>query len=86
MSSSPASCRWLSLKEALTAFVLNEYGHQGQMHIKPLHWYTACRLIIEGGFHPDDVTPHPPFAIQQRRGQPTLVITRPWRPAASVRF
>ena len=26
---------------------------QSQEHIKPLHWHIACRLVIEGGFHPD---------------------------------
>ena len=26
-----------------------------------MHWYIACRLVIEGGFLPDEIKPHPPF-------------------------
>jgi hypothetical protein len=25
----------------------------------------ACRLVLEGGFHPDDVTPRPPFVVSR---------------------
>lgn len=59
-------CQWQTLNDALTAFVKNESGHQGAAHIKPLHWYVATRLVIEGGFHPDDVTPRPPFDIERQ--------------------
>ena len=62
-------CRWVGLSEALTAFVENTAGHQGAGHIKPLHWYVACRLVIEGGFYPEDIKPHPPFRSQHRGGQ-----------------
>jgi hypothetical protein len=41
--------------------------------IKPLHWYVACRLVVEGGFDPDDVAPRPPFRIEVRRGAPYLL-------------
>lgn len=61
-------CEWVNLKGALSTFVRNETGHQGQDHIRPLHWYTACRLVLEGGFHPDEITPRPPFRIEQFRG------------------
>lgn len=61
-----AICQWVSLREALTAFVENVSGHQGSGHIKPLHWYVACRLVVEGGFSPDDITPRPPFEIRDR--------------------
>jgi hypothetical protein len=50
----------------LTAFVLNVSGHQGAEHIKPLHWYVACRLAIEGGFRPDEISPRPPFEIEKK--------------------
>ena len=30
---------------------------QSQQHIKPLHAYEAARLVIEGGFPPDDLLP-----------------------------
>jgi len=58
-------CEWQTLNDALTAFVKNESGHQGAGHIKPLHWYVASRLVLEGGFDPDDITPRPPFVVQR---------------------
>jgi hypothetical protein len=65
-------CRWTTQSQAVAAFAgfsgMTESGGQ----IKPLHWYVACRLVVEGGFHPDDVTPRPPFQIQVRRGMPHL--------------
>ncbi|WP_225008089.1 hypothetical protein [Novosphingobium percolationis] len=36
-------------------------------HILPLHWYVACRLVVEGGFDPDDIIPRPPFRVERRR-------------------
>ncbi|MEW5981446.1 MAG: hypothetical protein AB1806_03630 [Acidobacteriota bacterium] len=62
----PERCTWLGLREALAAFVRAESGTQGQKHIKPMHWYVACRLVIEGGFHPDRITPRPPFTVTRR--------------------
>ena len=38
-------------------------------YIKPLHWYVTCRLVLEGGFHPDELKPRPPFTVTRRRGQ-----------------
>ena len=64
MARQPATCEWISLHDALRAFVLCEIGHQGAGHIRPLHWYVACRLVIEGGFRPEDITPRPPFDIR----------------------
>ena len=57
-------CKWISLRQALTAFAENVSGHQGAGHIKPLHWYVSCRLVVEGGYHPDDITPRPPFVVR----------------------
>lgn len=31
-----------------------------------MRWYAACRLVLEGGFHPDAVTPRPPFMVARR--------------------
>ena len=64
MPSGPAPCEWISLSDALARFALTTSGTQGAAHIKPLHWYVACRLVIEGGFHPDDITPRPPFVVR----------------------
>lgn len=61
-----ARCEWVTLNEALTAFAANTAKTQSAGHIKRLHWYVACRLILEGGFHPDDVTPRPPFSVRQK--------------------
>ncbi len=49
---------------------------QSQRHIKPLHQYVALRLVIEGGFHPDEITPHPPLAAEVRRGIYRLVFDK----------
>lgn len=73
MPSDEAVCEWLSLEQALTAFVHNVSGHQGQGHIRPLHYYVACRLVIEGGFLPTDIIPRPPFLTEQRGSRRLLV-------------
>lgn len=59
-------CEALTLRQALEAFVLGLPSHQSARHIRRMHWYVACRLVVEGGFHPDTITPHPPFrAVKQ---------------------
>jgi hypothetical protein len=65
-------CRWVSRLEALRHFSLYGGSTQSQEHIKPLHWYVACRLVIEGGFHPDDIRPRPPFVVTSTRGRHSL--------------
>ncbi|MCC6230285.1 MAG: hypothetical protein IT432_13805 [Phycisphaerales bacterium] len=71
-ASDPGKCEWLTLQQALEAFVLNASGHQGQGHIRPLHYYVASRLVVEGGFPPSEITPHPPFRIIERSGRKIL--------------
>ena len=66
-------CRWIGLSEALDAFVSVPGKSQSQAHIRPLHWHTACRLVVEGGFHPDDIVPRPPFSVRRSRGGHVLV-------------
>ena len=61
-------CQWVSRADALTHFATYDGPTQSQQHIKPLHWYVACRLVLEGGFHPDDLKPRPPFTVARRRG------------------
>lgn len=55
-----------SLHAALTKFV-EATQTQSQEHIRPLHWHIASRLVVEGGFRPDDITPTPPFRIERVR-------------------
>lgn len=66
-------CRWTTQAEALNAFAHFTGKTQSANHIKPLHWYVACRLVLEGGFHPDDITPRPPFRVQRRSGKPPIL-------------
>jgi hypothetical protein len=70
-SKSKATCRWIGGLDAFKAFATHEGITQSAKHIKPLHWYIACRLVLEGGFHPDNVTPRPPFIVESKkvRGQ-----------------
>ncbi len=71
-------CQWLTLAEALKGFA-QATGTQSQDHIRPLHWYVACRLVVEGGFLPEDVTPRPPFEVQRRgsRGEKLVLTYKP---------
>ncbi len=46
---------------------------QSQQHIKPLHQHFAIRLVLEGGFLPEEITPHPPLRAESRKGELTLV-------------
>jgi hypothetical protein len=65
-------CQWINQQEALYHFATYAGATQSQQHIKPLHWYVACRLVLEGGFHPDDVTPRPPFTVVSKGSKHTL--------------
>ncbi|MDF8333691.1 hypothetical protein [Novosphingobium cyanobacteriorum] len=66
-------CRWTSLHAALAAFAEYPGSTQTLRHILPLHWYIACRLVVEGGFNPDDIVPRPPFRVERRRRRPPLL-------------
>lgn len=66
-------CQWINLGDACAAFVNAESGVQGSHHIRPLHWYVACRLVIEGGFLPHEIKPHTPFRVEDGRGGPRLI-------------
>src|SRR5262249_58646089 len=37
-----------------------------------LHGRGVCRLLLEGVFRPDNITPRPPFAVVTRRGESIL--------------
>jgi len=66
-------CRLTSATEALEHFATFSGSTQSQQHIKPLHWYVACRLVLEGGYLPGDITPHPPFTLSASGSQLKLV-------------
>ncbi len=67
-------CLWISESSALRNFATFAGKTQGQQHIKPLHWYMASRLVVEGGFRPEDITPRPPFRIvKKKKGGPPLL-------------
>jgi hypothetical protein len=66
-------CEWWSLRSALAHFVTFTGSTQSQRHIKPLHWYVACRLVVEGGFDPDEIVPRPPFHVTRKAGRLALV-------------
>lgn len=60
-------CEWIDELEAFKRFAIHSGGTQSAKHIKPIHWYIACRLVIEGGFNPDHITPRPPFVLAEAR-------------------
>ena len=68
-----SACEWVTLRTALAHFVTFRGSTQSQRHIKPLHWYVACRLVVEGGFEPDDIVPRPPFRVERKGGRSALV-------------
>jgi hypothetical protein len=61
--------RWTSEADALRTFATSTDATQSAAHIKPLHYYVACRLVLEGGFRPEEITPRPPFRLEERRGE-----------------
>ena len=58
---------FLHMSKALRAFTAAQTT-QNQEHIKPFHRHLALRLVIEGGFLPDEVRPHPPVQARRRGG------------------
>jgi len=63
----------LTAGPSLKAFVCSDDSAiRAQRHIKPMHQYVATRLVIEGGFLPDEVTPHPPLTVTRKRGRYSL--------------
>ena len=54
-------CHWRGARETFHHIATSEALTQSQQVVKPLHWYIACRLVIEGGFLPEQIKPAPPF-------------------------
>ena len=67
-------CSWTRFQDALQNFITTTESTQSQLHIKPLHWYIACRLVLEGGFPPDEITPRPPFQVETRGRSPARYV------------
>ena len=62
-----------SRHEALRHFATFDGPTQSQQHIKPLHRYVTTRLVLEGGFAPDELRPRPPLDVVSERGASRLV-------------
>src|SRR5579863_1967385 len=69
-------CQWISGPDAFKEFATHKGKTQSAKHIKPLHWYIACRLVIEGGFNPENIVPRPPFEVT-RKGKRFLLSYNP---------
>ena len=54
---------------ALRHFAEFEGRTQSQLHIRPLHEYVTCRLVLEGGFQPTELSPRPPLRVEQADNQ-----------------
>jgi len=76
METADRVCRPIGLSEALDHFAKYSGRTQSQQHIKPLHWHIACRLVLEGGFQPQEITPRPPF-VAMTRGRSRILIYDP---------
>jgi len=63
---------FLTLEAALREFA-TATSTQSQQHIRPIHSHVALRLALEGGFHPDEITPHPPLGVETRAGRQRLI-------------
>ena len=59
-------CHWLDSGETFHHLATSKEKTESQRVVKPLHWYIACRLVIEGGFLPDQITPQPPFEASKK--------------------
>ena len=64
---------YLHLSGALREFA-TATSTQSQAHIRPVHAYVALRLVIEGGFLPDEITPHPPLRCESKGRRHRLVL------------
>ena len=62
-------CQWRGAEETFRHLATSKESTQSQKVVKPLHWYIACRLVVEGGFLPDEIKPHPPFRAIRRGGR-----------------
>ena len=55
-----------TFNRALVDFALPPGKTQASKHIRRLHWYVSCRLVIEGGFDPEYILPRPPILVERK--------------------
>ena len=60
-------CHWRGAEETFRHIATSAEKSESQRVVKPLHWYVACRLVLEGGFLPDEIKPRPPFSARRTR-------------------
>jgi len=69
VTESPGLREWVRLRDALETFASWDSGTQASAHIRSLDWYVSCRLVVEGGFLPQDIRPRPPFTATKQNGR-----------------
>ena len=57
----------ITLSRAAASFIAATSTESGE-HIRPLHRYLGIRLVIEGGFLPEELSPTPPLKSEYRDG------------------
>ncbi len=57
----------ITLTRAAASFIATSSTESGE-HIRPLHRYLSIRLVIEGGFLPEELFPSPPLKSEYRDG------------------
>jgi len=60
-------CNWRGTEETFHHLATSREKTQSQKVVKPIHWYIACRLVLEGGFLPEEITPRPPFVATKKK-------------------
>lgn len=56
--------KFAHMRDALRLFASAKMT-ETQEHIRPLHKHISLRLVIEGGFLPEEVTPRPPLRAER---------------------
>ena len=57
----------IKLFRAARAFIITTSTESGE-HITPLHRWLSIRLVLEGGFLPEELSPTPPLRSEYRDG------------------
>lgn len=57
----------ITLSRAARSFIAATSTESGE-HIRPLHRYLGIRLVLEGGFLPEELSPTPPLKSEHKNG------------------